>query len=92
VVPITDVILDDLGPAPGDVLRVVAPMLGLGYAAVARSVRQGPVLLCSGESLEVAALVRRLREHGARVTWVAQTVRSIAPDAEPGVAADGGGV
>lgn len=84
VVLISDVILDDLGPSPGEVLRVVAPMLGRGYAAVAQAVRRGPVLLCSGGSLEVAALVQWLREHGARVTWVPQITGPEGPAPELG--------
>ncbi len=68
-IPITDVILEDLGPNRAEVLAVVAPRLGLNYLGVVRRLKEGPILLAIGESVEVFALVRWLRERGARVTW-----------------------
>ena len=72
MVPITDVYLDDLGPNRIEVLRMVDSVLGCGYLAIVRRLREGPILVASGPSLELAGAVRLLEEAGASVRWEVQ--------------------
>jgi hypothetical protein len=72
MVPITEIYLDDLGPNPVEVLRMVDSVLRCGYLAIVRRLRDGPILVASGESLELAGAVRALQEAGASVRWEAQ--------------------
>jgi ribosomal protein L7/L12 len=71
MVPVTDVLLEDLGPNQAEVLKVVDSLLHCGYLAIVRSVKEKPLLIATDESFRVAALVQKLRELGARVTWTA---------------------
>jgi hypothetical protein len=76
MIPVTDVILTDLGPNRLEALRVVNSVLNCGFTAIITSLRLKPLHIASGESLEVAPLVKRLRDLGATVTWNAQESRN----------------
>jgi hypothetical protein len=78
---VTDVILQDLGPNKLDVLRTVDSLLHCGFSTIVRSLKEKPLHIASGESLEVTPLVQLLRGLGATVAW--EPHACFRPDQEP---------
>jgi hypothetical protein len=66
---VLSVLLEGLGPDPGAVLRHIAPLVRMGYAEIAKALRQGPVVVAVDESIHLWRLFRGLQELGAAVSW-----------------------